>query len=393
MYNTALWYARDTWERTGRIPSGYDLQKVVFESPYHGFLPAHTYQHPAHQVGMAFRSWYKMRKKDKTSRPPGFRKKDTISSFMVDAFKVLDEENIFITLGPELRKELDYPHKRLLLRLRWNTLLPENGSIRQLTIVPREGVFEVHAKIRLPEPIWKEEGQVVAVDLGMRNPIVSVGEDDHVSIYKGGAVLATKRYWNKETARVQHEVMGRSVDKRKWSKPLSRMTNHGDAQTKHAIHAMTSTFVRDCVERDVKEVVVGDLCGIKKKKDGTGMRWNKKANQNWQQFPTRMLVAQLGYKLARHDIRLIEQDERGTSRGRCSICGCTERAKLHRKHRGMFRCENCGTTQNADTNGARNQLARYLHRETAVSTGSSGCLAQPTVYRWDDHDWSTGVVG
>ena len=393
LYNTALWHARDTWDRTGKIPTGFDLQRVVFESSYHGFMPAHTYQHPAHQVGMAFRSWYRLRKKDRTSRPPGFRKKEVGSSFMVDAFKILDERTILMTIGPSLREELIYPQKRMTLRLRWNTPLPEGGEIKQLQFVPRNGYFEVHAKILLPEPVWKIEGQTVAIDLGMRNPIVSVGEDDIVSIYKGGAILAAKRYWNKEKARVQREIMVRSDGERKWSKVLGRMTKRSGRQVKQMVHAMTSTFVKDCIKRDVKEVVVGDLVGIKKNNDGTGKRWNKKLNQNWQQFPIRMLVAQLDYKLARHGIRLIEQDESGTSRGRCGLCGCTDREKLHRKHRGMFLCENCGTTQNADTNGARNQLARYLRRETKISTGSSGCLAQPMVYRWDDHRWSTAVVG
>ncbi len=393
LYNTALWSARKTWDETGKIPSGFDLQKVVLASNYHSFLPAHTYQHTAHQVGSGFRSWYKLRKRDKTARPPGFRPKQELSSFLFteDAFKATDN-TMTLALGQSLKEELSYPHKRLTIRYKWNTPFPEDGMIKQVEIVPRKGFFEVHAKVLLPEPEWKTEGQVVAVDLGMRNPIVSVGEDEQVSVYKGGAVLAAKRYWNKEKARVQREVMERSNNKRKWSKPLDRMAKKSKRQVKQMVHAMTSTFV-DCVKRDVKEVVIGDLCGIKKNKDGSGKKWNNKSSQNWQQFPTRMLVAQLDYKLARHGIRLIEQDERGTSRGRCSICGCTERAKIHRKHRGMFLCENCGTTQNADINGARNQLARYLHRETKVSTGSSGCLAQPMVYRWDNHYWSTGVVG
>jgi IS605 OrfB family transposase len=89
---------------------------------------------------------------------------------------------------------------------------------------------------------------------------------------------------------------------------------------------MTETFTVLCVTRNVKEVVVGDLGGIKKEKDGTGKNWNDKANQNWQQFPIRTLVTQLDYKLARFGIKVIEQDEKGTSKGRCSKCGCMNRS-------------------------------------------------------------------
>lgn len=386
LYNTALWHAKETWKNTGKIPTGYDLQKVVLESRYHSYLPAHTYQHPAHQVGNAFLSWFKLRKKDVTANPPGFRKKDELSTFMMDAFKVMDTNTILIKPTDELKQELSYPHEKLALKLHWNTPFPEKGIIKQIEIVPRKGCFELHAKILLPEPIWKTEGQVVAIDLGQRNPIVSKDEQGNVEIFKGGEILSDLRYWNKEKARVTSQVMERSKGKKKYSKPLGKMAKKGAAQVNHAIHAMTDTFVDLCNQRNVKEVIVGDLKGIKKEKDGKGKKWNDKANQNWQQFPIRKLVTQLDYKLARYGIRLKEQDERGTSKGRCSKCGCTDRSKLHRVHRGLFLCENCGTIQNADVNGAGNQLARYLRVETIHS--SSGCLAQPSIWIFDNHLWT-----
>ena len=151
LYNTALWDARETWKETGKIPTGFDLQKSVLESYYHSFVPAHTYQHPAHQVGNAFRSWFKLRKKDITARPPGFRKKDELSTFMIDAFKIVDINTILITPTDELRKELSYPNKKLSLKLHWNTPFPEKGIIKQIEIVPRKGFFDLHAKLLLPE--------------------------------------------------------------------------------------------------------------------------------------------------------------------------------------------------------------------------------------------------
>jgi putative transposase len=179
--------------------------------------------------------------------------------------------------------------------------------------------------------------------------------------------------------------MSKSKGKKKYSKPLGKMAKKGAAQVKHAVQAMTDTFTEICVERNVKEVIVGDLGGIKKEKDGTGKNWNDKANQNWQQFPIRKLVTQLDYKLARFGIKVVEQDERGTSKGRCSECGCEDRKKLHRVHRGLFLCENYGTVQNADVNGASNQLARYLRVDKLPS---SGCLAQPSIWTFDNHNWA-----
>jgi putative transposase len=397
LYNTAMWHARDIWDRTGKIPSGIDLQKVVHASFYHDFVPAHTYQHAAHQVGNAFKSWFKLRKKDKTARPPGFRRKENLSSFLFTGygFKAITNECFLMTMGRKLKEELAYPDKRLMLRVKWNTPFPEGGLIQQIEIVPQKGFFEVHAKISLPEPEWKQTGQVKAIDIGERNPVVSHNEDGKTAIFKGGEILSDLRYWNKEKARVQGEVMGRTRNGRKWSGALGRMSKRGTMQVRQAIHAMTRRIAEDCEEEDIKEVVIGDLKGIKKNEDGTGKGWNDKASQNWQRFPVRKVVDQLRYKLARRGIRLIEIDERGTSKGRCSVCGNTDRKIMRRIHRGMFHCRKCNTHINADVNGARNILHRYLHQHgldlERPCEGSSGALAVPSIYHWDDHAWS--VVG
>jgi putative transposase len=386
LYNTALWNARKTWKETGKIPSGYELQKVVFKSLYHSLLPSHTYQYPSQEVNKAFKSWFTQRKTDKTTNPPGFRKKESLSSLLFDdnLFRLSTDNNILLTLSKELKKEINYSNRYLKINIsRWNTPIPENGKIKQLLVIPKDGYFEVHARIQIPEPNWKTEGQVVAVDLGMKNPIVSMDEAGKIDIFKGTKILSNIRYWNKEKARVQSNIINNSKGKQKNSSNFCKMSIHGTAQTNHAIHAMTSTFVKLCDERNVKEVVVGDLKNIKKSE--SGKKWNKIASQNWQQFPIRKVVAQLGYKLARYGIHLIEQDERGTSKGRCSLCGCTDKTKLHRIHRGMFHCGNCNTKQNADINGVGNQLVKYLRRE--IPRSSSGLLANPSVYRWDNHLW------
>ena len=176
LYNTAVWSARETWTFTGKIPTGFDLQTVVLASPYHVLLPAHTYQHPAHQVGMAFKSWYALRKRDRTAHPPGFRRKEALSftKFTKDEFRLVDGR-IMLTVSQGLKDELCYTRKFLPLgNIIWNTKLPEDGQINRLEIVPENGYFNVHAKILLPEPLWRSEGQVVAVDLGMRNPMVTI---------------------------------------------------------------------------------------------------------------------------------------------------------------------------------------------------------------------------
>lgn len=395
LYNTAMWQSRKQWEETGKIPTGFDMHKVVQASPFHGFVPTHTSQQCADTVGKAYRSWFKLRKEDPTAQPPGFRKKNALSSFVLTsfAFRAESKERFRLTLGSKLKDELNYPNRFLALNVKWNTTFPQNGKINQLEIVPKTGYFECHAKIELPEPEWKPEGSILAIDLGVCNPATTALDGGGNEIFNGGAILSTLRYWDKEKGRVQGEVRHRSKNKKEWSKPLSRMSKKNASQIEQAIHALSKTLAEDCEAKGVKEVVVGDLKCIKKEKDGKGKAMKKPQKQKVQQFPIRKLVGLLRYKLERRGIRLVEIDERGTSKGRCSVCGNTKRGTIHRVHRGMFKCDACGNTTNADVNGARNILDKYIHQLGKPSEGISGAtLAAPLVRRWDGHRWEAVSV-
>lgn len=145
----------------------------------------------------------------------------------------------------------------------------------------------------------KQDGQVMAIDLGMRNPIVSMDEEGNNDIFKGGKILSDLRYWNKEKARIQTDIMRRTKGKKKSSKSLVKMSQHGARQVKHAIHSMTNKVVELCVQRNVKEVVIGDLTGIKKNQDGTGKNWSDKPNQNYAQIEVSCIESEEGCSCVR----------------------------------------------------------------------------------------------
>ena len=54
------------------------------------------------------------------------------------------------------------------------------------------------------------------------------------------------------------------------------------------------------------------------------------------------------------------------------------KCKSNRIHRGLYVCQNCGRTINADLNGAINILKKYLQRE-GISEGVVGEVARPLV--------------
>ena len=391
LWNACIYSSRKQWTETGKIPSGFDLQSEHQEHPRYADMNAHAAQKAIHEVGESYRSWYTLRKKDTTAQPPGFRKKTRLSSITYDTsgFRRTADGNFALSISKRMRSATCYPHRFLSLKISFWRPIPEKAKLVEMHIIPRDGYFEAHVIVELPEPEWRTEGATVGIDMGQIIPCAVADETGAVELYKGGEIASNSRYWNKELSRVKGEVMGRTKGHKKWSEALSRMSQRSRGQKNTAIHALTSTIANKCNKDGVKEVVTGDLKGIKKDIDGEGKNWGKVGNQNWQAFPVRKLVTQLRYKLARFGIRLLEKDEQGTSRGRCSLCGCVDRKKLHRIHRGMFYCENCERYQHADANGARNILARYLHQEAGLlaSEGSSGALAAPVIRRWDDHTW------
>lgn len=166
------------------------------------------------------------------------------------------------------------------------------------------------------------------------------------------------------------------------------MSKHCTSQVHHAIHSLSKIIADECNKQGVKEVIVGDLRGMKKNNNMQGKHWNKSSNQKSQQFPIQLLVQLLRYKLARIGIRLINVNEAWTSKGRCSICGCEDLKLINRTKRGEFQCKSCSIIIHADVNGAWNILDKYLHQSNKkLDEGSSGRLARPQMRRWNRHQW------
>lgn len=383
LYNSATWESRVAWHQTGKIPSGFDLQKRLQGGYNYLRLPAHSAQQAIHKVGWAYRSWFKLRKKDKTVRPPGFRPKELLSPFVLKAayFRV-EGDHLRVSIPDALKEDLDYPHRFLWLDFRLDR--PIQGEPQEVEIVPRDGYFMAHVKCLLPEPEWRKEGPVKAIDVGICNLAAIADQSSNVEIYTGAPLLSELRYWNKEIGRVQSRLMEQTKGKRKWSHRLARLHRKRAARTGHILHAATKRISDQCAADGTAVVVVGDLKGIKKGEGGAGKNWGR-GSQKLHQSPMERFVHTLGYKLALRGIQMVKVDERGTSSVECSACGASEGSRVQR---GTFRCKSCGVTQNSDANGARNILRKYLHQIGKPVEGSSGALAAPSAFRWDYHGWS-----
>lgn len=130
-------------------------------------------------------------------------------------------------------------------------------------------------------------------------------------------------------------------------------------------------MVRQAEKNKVGTIVVGDIKNIRKNK-----HWNKKASQKLHSWGFAKLISQIEYKAKLSGIRFKKVSEKDTSKT-CSICGIID--KSNRKYRGLYVCKNCRSKMNADINGARNILQKYL--QELNSSRSIGSVAEPLIWR------------
>ena len=82
LWNTAVWHTREQWDKTGKIPSYYELDRMMKESHpvWYRRLHSQSAQAVLEELWQSYRSWFALRKKgDAHANPPGFRKKATLS--------------------------------------------------------------------------------------------------------------------------------------------------------------------------------------------------------------------------------------------------------------------------------------------------------------------------
>ena len=354
IWNKANHYCREIWQKTGKIPNYYELQRVFKDDVWCRQIHSHTAQAVLHKLSESYRSWFQLRKIDATANPPMFRKKNSISTVTFTKFAIQIKGN----------------EMRLSLRNKVFAYLP--FQIQRTVRINQENIVRVEVKkgvanivYKVEEPSLKREGQIMGIDLGVINTATTVKENGEARVYTGKGLLSIQRYFNKKIGQIQSIVKKQSKDKMNWSTHLSVLAQKKNRQIRHILHAQTKAIVDDCVKSDVKVVVVGDLHNIRKQRSDTkspeklsrARSWGKVINQKNHAWSFAWFASTLRYKLRMEGMQLVEVNENSTSKT-CSVCGAVR--KRNRKTRGLYVCNSCGHVLNADVNGAVNILKKYL---------------------------------
>jgi len=367
LYNTDNYIRREEWNKTGKIPNVYTQKKLLRINHWFKLLPSQTAQEIIFNLQRNYNSWFKLRKKDNTANPPMFRKKEMLSVIsFYQQFKITDNR-IRLSMSLKYRKENEIK----LIEMEFADWKQAKGIPKFCQIMLKKGKWYANVVYEIPEPEVKLNNKIMALDLGIINTAVAFDTEGNNNIYSGKQILAIQHYFNKEKAKLT-STLTKQYPKRHSSKAIRILQNKQNRQIKQALHTYSKAIITDCKNKGIKTLIVGDITDIRKDKN-----FGHKNNQKLHSWSFSKFIQQLEYKAIQVGIRFARVNEAYTSQ-RCSTCGIIR--KSNRKHRGLYVCKKCGNVINADVNGAKNILKKYLQM-FSIEHRSIGRVALPSVTR------------
>jgi IS605 OrfB family transposase len=211
----------------------------------------------------------------------------------------------------------------------------------QCDLIYRDGSFFLYCTIEFEESPPVRVRDFLGVDMG----IVNIAVDSDGEVHSGEAIEKVRRRFAKTRKGLQKK--GTKSAKR----ILKRIRRRESRYRAHVNHVVSKSLVASA-KGTTRGIAVENLNGIRARV--TVGRRDRAKHSGWAFLQLRSFIE---YKARREGIPVVAVDPRDTSRT-CSECGHCDRG--NRKSQESFVCLQCGHSQHADLNGARNIRARAL---------------------------------
>jgi putative transposase len=379
--NCGIYYARQMYFKTGKIPSRADLHKVLGTENrnlhYKAFY-SDTAQQVLTTVAESFKSYIGLLKGIKegtvTQRPrlPNYRQGGlALVTYTWRSVKLKDGLLRF-PLGTKVKAWFGLDAFCLPMPTNLN-----HKAIREYRILPRNGCFYL-------ELIYKTEtiqadvdpSKVLMIDHGMNNWLTCINNVGTSFIVDGLHLKSINQGYNK---RVAFLMEGKANGY--WSKRLEQLTENRNRTMRDAVNKAARKVINHCLINNLGTVIFGWNVGMK-----NGLNLGSKTNQKFVQIPTGRLKTRIAQLCEQYGIRFVETEESYTSKASFvdldvlpKFCEKPEGWKPsgQRVKRGLYRTLE-GLLINADCNGAAN-----IGRKVAATLGlclkevSRGALLTP----------------
>ncbi|MCG3254995.1 MAG: transposase [Candidatus Heimdallarchaeota archaeon] len=360
LYNRANFLVKEQRKTMGRIPSYFDLDRVLKGEENYKLLPAHTAQHTLKLLTRNWKAYFQAIKEWKKN-PKKFLSKPFSPHFKrpkAETVAIISNQQAKIVNG-----WLKFPKK---VNFTLKTRLSSHNDLREVRIIPR-GVgytIEVVYYKYLPKLKKKFPSRKGAIDLGLTNLVTfvdNIGSQPIVIKDEGKGIKSITQYYLKEVKRIQHQYaeQQRTQLKQKskliYGKTFLHLRQQWRWKTKDWLHKVSRFLVDLWDERRLHMIYIGYNPLWKQQ-----LRLRKKTTQLFVIVPFNKLIALLRYKAEEKGIQIELVEESYTSK--CSFLD----SEIPQKHpsymgkrvkRGLF-CSATGVLINADVNAAFNILLK-----------------------------------
>ncbi len=219
--------------------------------------------------------------------------------------------------------------------------LEANRVKGQADLIYKNGIFYLMIVVDLPdaEPILPDN--VLGIDLG----IVNLATTSDGKSYSGGKCTKIRQKYAKVKAVLQ------SVGTYSAKKHLKKISGKERRFKKDTNHCISKEIVQTAKDTN-RAIALEDLSGIRE-----NVTVSKAVRESIGKWAFRELRNFIEYKAKLLGVPVVLVDPQNTSRA-CSVCGYID--KKNRKNQASFVCLECGHTENADFNAAKNIAFRAV---------------------------------
>ncbi|MEG4302993.1 transposase [Microcoleus sp. D3_18a_C4] len=381
--NCALYYGRQLYFKTGKIPGKYDFHKMFKSNLHFKALYSHVAQQTLTSVAESFSSYIGrllgIKSGTVTQHPklPKYRK----DSLKLVTFPIADVKlkNGLLRFPLGSKVKLWFGIGEFFLPMPSNL---DYKKLVEIRILPRNRCFYAEFVYRTEEQLGSAvlPGSVLGLDHGINNWLTGVSNVGTSFIIDGRHLKSLNQWYNKRIS-----VLKENRPQGFWSNQLARITEKRNRQVRDAVNKAARIVIDHCLKNGIETVVFG---WNKEQKQNANM--GQKTNQKFVQIPTGRLKERILQLCHQYKIKFLETEEAYTSKASFldndSLPAFGEKTEGWKESgkritRGLYRSAD-GTKINADGNGAANII-----RKVAIKLGldlsriSSGELIAPLKIR------------
>lgn len=379
LYNQALFEVKAHYEKTGKILSSNQLDKLMKSKQNldgkinYRLLPAQVAQQTLKLVKRNIKSFFEAlvdykKHPDKYKGQPQFPIFLPRNGYFVVIFPnqqssirrngdIKLRRDIIISIP---RKEFE-KYKEYFIKIQDGKVIP---LFQQIRIVPKFNgdFFNIEIVYQKEEiNLDVDVNRVMSLDLGVNNLVALVDntmvqEDRKPILINGRPIKSINQFYNKKLALMQSSL---SLIGKFNSTRLRKLMDWCNEKISDYMHKASRFIINYCLDNRLGHIVIGKNDGWKQK-----VNIGKRNNQNFVDIPFDRLIQKIQYKAQLVGIQVTIVEESYTSK--CSALDL-EIISKHEDHaysgkrvgRGLFKTA-CGLVINADVNGALNILRKII---------------------------------